>query len=180
MRKVVLYTLLSLDGVAESPEQFLFDFDEVMDEHLARVIGSQDVVLLGRRMHDEWAKFWPSSDIEPFAGFINSVQKYVATSTPLTADWTNTSPIDGDVLDFVRELKARSGGDIGVHGSIELAQGLLAADLIDELELVVGPCLAGRGRRLFVVDELHSLELVRSVQSPSGSVLLTYRVRPAG
>ncbi len=180
MRKVVLYTLLSLDGVAEAPELFLSDFDEAMDEHLGQVIGRQDTVLLGRRMYEEWAKFWPASDIEPFAGFINSVQKYVATSTPLTADWTNASAIDGDVVDFVQALKTQPGGDIGVHGSITLAQSLLAADVIDELELVVGPCLAGPGRRLFVGDELQRLELVRSTHSPSGSVLLTYRVAHTG
>ncbi len=176
MRKVVLHTLLSLDGVAEAPELFLFDFDEEMDEHLGRVIGRQDTVLLGRRMHDEWAKFWPTSDIEPFASFINGVQKYVATSTPLTAEWTNVATIDGNVIDFVRALKDQPGGDIGVHGSIKLAQSLLAADVIDELELVVGPCLAGQGRRLFAVNDLQALDLVRSAQTPSGSVLLTYRV----
>ncbi len=141
------------------------------------MIDRQDTVLLGRRMHDEWAKFWPTSDDEPFSSFINSVPKYVATSTPLTADWTNVTAIDGDVVEFVRALKAKPGGDIGVHGSITLAQSLLAADVVDELELMVGPVLAGRGRRLFAGDELQRLELVRSAHSPSGSVLLSYRVR---
>ncbi|MFY9916620.1 MAG: dihydrofolate reductase family protein [Nocardioidaceae bacterium] len=176
MRKVVLLTLLTVDGVAEAPELFVSDFDEVMEEHLARVISSQDTVVLGRRMHDEWAKYWPTSDDEPFASFINSVPKYVATSTPLTADWTNVSVIDGDPVDFVRALKAEPGGDIGVHGSIALSQSLLAAGVIDELELVVTPSLTGRGRRLFVGEEAQHLHLVRSTQSPTGSVVLSYRV----
>lgn len=90
MRKVVAYTLLSVDGVAESPELFVEDFDAEMDAHLADVIRKQDAVLLGRRMHDEWARFWPSSDIEPFAGFVNTVTKYVATSTPLQDSWTSS------------------------------------------------------------------------------------------
>ena len=62
MRKVVVYTLISLDGVAEAPEVFVTEFDDAMEENLAAVIGSQDAVVLGRRMFDEWARFWPSSD----------------------------------------------------------------------------------------------------------------------
>ena len=83
MRKVIAYELLSLDGVAEDPDQFFTDFDDVMGENLERVIASQDAVLLGHRTYEEWAAFWPSSDIEPFASFINGVEKFVATTTPL-------------------------------------------------------------------------------------------------
>src|SRR5262249_60202420 len=82
MRKVIVYTLLSLDGVAEAPEVFFTKFDEAMEQNLAAVIASQDTVLLGRRMYDEWSRYWPPSDIEPFASFLNAVQKYVATSPP--------------------------------------------------------------------------------------------------
>ena len=71
MRKVVAYELLSLDGVAEQPDDFILDFDEVMRENLGRVIATQDAVLLGRRTYNDWAQFWPTSDIEPFATFIN-------------------------------------------------------------------------------------------------------------
>ena len=81
MRKVVAYELLSLDGVAEHPDEFVTDFDDAMDENLDRVIATQDAVLLGRRTYDDWAEFWPTSDIEPFAGFINGVEKFVVTST---------------------------------------------------------------------------------------------------
>ena len=81
MRKVVAYELLSLDGVAEQPDEFITDFDDVMRENLGRVIATQDAVLLGRRTYDDWAAFWPTSDIEPFASFINGVEKFVVTST---------------------------------------------------------------------------------------------------
>ena len=74
MRKVVAYELLSLDGVAEQPDEFVTEFDDVMRENLARVIAAQDTVLLGRRTYDDWAAFWPTSDIEPFASFINGVR----------------------------------------------------------------------------------------------------------
>ena len=176
MRKVVAYMLVSVDGVAESPDQFLFDFDEAMEANLGDVIGTQDTVLLGRRMYDEWSGYWPTSDDQPFADFINTVRKYVATATPLTREWTNAEAIRGPVDDFVRELKAGDGGDIGLHGSITLTRSLLAAGLVDELRLLVAPRVAGSGRRLFEDDVVRSLELVRSLGSPSGSLLVHYTV----
>ena len=91
MRKIVVYELLSLDGVAEDPDGFFADWDDAMDANLAAVIATQDAVILGRRSYTEWAEFWPSSEIEPFATFINGVTKYVATSTPLDRDWANAT-----------------------------------------------------------------------------------------
>ena len=176
MRKVVVYELLSLDGVAEDPDKFIAEWDDVMDGNLAGVIGSQDAVVLGRRSYDEWAEFWPGSEIEPFATFINGVAKYVATSTPLDRDWANTTVIGGDLGEFVRDLKDGPGGDIGVHASLSVARALLADGVVDELRTVVAPVIAGRGRRL--LDGLPSirLEAIRNVTSPSGYLLLDYRV----
>jgi len=176
VRKIVVYELLSLDGVAEDPDSFFADWDDAMDANLAAVIATQDAVILGRRSYTEWAQFWPSSQIEPFATFINGVTKYVATSTPLDQDWANTTVIDGGLVEFVRDLKQQPGGDIGVHGSISVAQALLAADVVDELSLVIGPMIVGRGRRL--LDGLPSiqLELIRSEISPTGYLLVDYRV----
>jgi dihydrofolate reductase len=176
MRRVVAYMLVSVDGVAEAPETFLLDFDEVMLANLTDVIATQDTVLLGRRMYDEWAAHWPKADDQPFADFINGVAKHVATATPLTGAWAHAQAVHGPVDDFVRELKGADGGDIGIHGSITLTRSLLAAGLVDELRLVVGPCVAGHGRRLFEDGPAHPLELVRSAASPSGSLLLHYRV----
>jgi len=78
MRKVVAYTLVSVDGVAEDPDQFLFDFDKVMEANLAEVIGTQDTVLLGRKMYDEWSNYWPKSDDQPFAGLVDELRLIVA------------------------------------------------------------------------------------------------------
>ena len=94
MRKVVAYELLSLDGVAEQPDEFVTDFDDVMRENLGRIIAAQDAVLLGRRTYDDRAGFWPTSDIEPFASFINGVQKFVATSTPPEQEWPETKGVE--------------------------------------------------------------------------------------
>jgi dihydrofolate reductase len=175
VRKIVVYELLSLDGVAEAPDTF-FGWDDALDAELAAVIATQDAVILGRRSYTEWADFWPGSQIEPFATFINRVAKYVATSTPLDREWANTTVIDDGLVEFVRDLKEQRGGDVGVHASISVAQALLAAEVVDELRLVIGPMIAGRGRRL--LDGLPSLqlELIRSETSPTGYLLVDYRV----
>jgi len=176
VRKVVVYELLSLDGVAEDPDSFLTGWDDVMQANLAAVIASQDAVILGRRSYGEWAEFWPGSKIQPFAAFINGVAKFVATSAPLQREWANATVIDGGLAEFVRDLKIWPGGDIGVHASISVAQALLAAGIVDELRLVIAPRIAGSGRRL--LDGLPSirLESIRSATSPSGHLLADYRV----
>jgi dihydrofolate reductase len=176
VRKIVVYELLSLDGVAEDPDGFFAHWDDAMDANLAAVIATQDEVILGSRSYTEWAEFWPSSEIQPFATFINGVTKYVATSTPLGRDWANATALDGGLVEFARDLKQQRGGDIGVHASISVAQSLLAADVVDELRLVIAPAIAGRGRRL--LDGLPSIQLesIRSEISPTGSLLVHYRV----
>jgi dihydrofolate reductase len=176
MRKVVAYELLSLDGVAEQPDEFMTAFDEVMRDNLGRVIATQDAVLLGRRTWDDWAAFWPTSEIEPFASFINGVQKFVATSTPLGREWPETKVIEDGIAEFVAELKQQPGGDIGIHGSISLAQSLLEASLVDELRLVIAPAVQMHGRRLFERDRRRPLALTRSVTSPTGYLLLDYEL----
>jgi dihydrofolate reductase len=176
VRKLVAYELLSLDGVAEDPDQFITSWDDAMDENLARVIATQDTVLLGRRTYNDWAEFWPNSDIQPFADFINPVEKFVVTSTTPEDAWTNAKVIEGNLLESVTELKERPGGDIGLHGSIALTQALFEGGLVDELSLVVAPALHGRGRKLFKEGLSGTLTLTRHVVSPSGYLLLDYQV----
>jgi dihydrofolate reductase len=175
VRKIIVYELLSLDGVAEAPDTF-FGWDDSLDARLAAEIARQDAVILGRRTYTEWAQFWPSAEIEPFATFINAVSKYVATSTPLDRNWANATAIEGGLVEFVRDLKQQPGRDVGVHGSISVAQALLVAGVVDELRLSIGPMIAGRGRRL--LDGLPSikLELIRSEISPTGYLQVDYRV----
>jgi dihydrofolate reductase len=186
VRKVVLYVLMSLDGAVDQPSRYfprdgvpgeVPEFDSAMEHNEERVIGAQDTVLLGRRMYDEWSQYWPTSAEQPFADFINSVKKYVVTSTPLTSEWTNAEAFHGPVQELVQDLKSREGGDIGVHGSIELGRSMLAAGLVDELRLVVGPAVGWPGRRLLgAADLVRGLELLSAEPTPSGSVLLAYRV----
>jgi dihydrofolate reductase len=175
-RKVVAGYFLSFDGVAEAPDRFITTWDDETDARGANLIETQDAVILGRRSYDEWVAFWPGSEIEPFATFINGVAKYVVTSSPLEHEWTNTTVIDGDLVEFVRDLKNRPGGDIGVHASISVAQTLITAGLVDELRLVIAPVIAGSGRRLFEGLPFTRLESIRSETSPTGNLLVDYQI----
>lgn len=178
-RKLVTYHILSLDGVASSPERWVFDhFDAELSDHLGALVASQDAVLLGRVTYEAWASFWPTSTNEPFASFINGSPKHVASTTLDEVTWTNASLIEGDLAAHVEALKAQPGKDIGVHGSIALTRSLLRAGYVDELRLAVLPVVVGDGERLFDgVGGPQRLELVRSQQTTSGGLLLTYRPR---
>lgn len=177
MRKVVLYALLSVDGVAEAPETFVTDFDAQMNADLADAISTQDAVLLGRVLYEEWAAYWPTATEQPFADFINRVSKYVATSSPLTGKWSNAAVMQGPPAEFVRGLKSQRGGDIGIHGSLQLSRSLLKAGLVDELHLVITPCLHSDGRRLLRGLGIPStLKLISSSSTTSGSLIVHYRM----
>jgi len=143
------------------------------------VIGSQDAVLLGRRTYDDWAAFWPNSGIEPFATFINAVQKFVVTSTPPEQPWAGTTVVGSDLARFVAELKHQPGADIGVHGSISLAQSLFQADLVDELRLVIAPAVHVHvhGRKLFDHANPKRLTPTRSIVSPTGYLLVDFKTK---
>ena len=175
-RKVVAAYFLSLDGVAENPGWVMATWDDVTDASGEELITTQDTVLMGRRTYDEWVGYWPTSDIEPFASFVNAAPKYVATSTPLDGDWAGAEAIEGDLVEFVCELRSRSGGAIGIHGSISVTRALLAAGLVDELRLVIAPTIVGTGKRL--LDDLPAvrLELISSTVSPCGNLLAHYRI----
>jgi len=178
VRKVVLYELMALDGVAEEPGNWMFDVDDDVFANLAEVISSQTDVLLGRGTFDYWAGYWTTSDVEPFAGFINTVPKHVFTSTPLDLPWSGADAVAGRAEDHVARLKAGAGGDIGVHGSITLARSLLQAGLVDELRLVVVPTVAHGGRRLFPEGPAcRRMDLLSARPSSTGSLFLHYAAR---
>lgn len=175
MRTLVVYTLLSLDGVAEEPGNWMFDVDQGVFDNLARVIEKQDAILLGRATYDYWVGYWPGSDVEPFAGFVNGTTKHVFTSSTPAEPCANSQVVDAPPVEYVAQLKQRDGGAIGVHGSITLAQTLLRAGVVDELRLVVAPTLAGHGRRQFEPDmPLQRLQLLDSTRTPAGNLLLAY------
>ena len=178
MRNVVVMHFVSLDGVAEEPSDWFFDDGPELFENIARILETQTDILLGRGTYDYWVDYWPTSDVEPFASFINTTQKHVATSSDLTQHWENTVRMTSPVTDYVRHLKQQSDGDIGIHGSTELARSLIAARLVDELRLVMPPTIAGHGKRLFSADsdmDLQQFDLVEVERTPKGTLFLHYR-----
>jgi dihydrofolate reductase len=177
MRKVVLYELISLDGVAEEPGEgaWFVDADERLMDNLAQIIAQQDTVLLGRRTYEKWAPHWPTSTMQPFADFINTTPKLLFSSSASRPEWSATTQVNGPAAPYVADLKRQTGGDIGIHGSLTLARALLREQLVDELRLVVSPSLAGRGRRLFDdTGDLQRFSLVSADRS-GGCLLLNYR-----
>ena len=186
MGKLVLYTLVSLDGATEDPHRYFPETGDkhgapVFDDELTRLEGEmiarQGAVLLGRRTYDEWSRYWPTSDEQPFAAFINAVTKYVVTSTPLAGDWANARAVSGSLAEIVADVKERADGDVGVHASITLAKSLLAEGLVDELCLAVGRVLDPVGPRLFDgLPQRLELKLVEAASTSSGSLWLRYEL----
>ena len=107
---------------------------------------------------------------------INNVEKFVVTGTAPEQQWANSSVVNEDLVEFVTDLKRRPGEDIGVHGSIKLAQSLLEERLVDELRLVIAPAIQITGSRLFDATPSSRLTLTRTITSPTGYLLLDYQV----
>ncbi len=178
MRKVYAALFSSIDGVVEAPDQWQPGFDEEMGAALSRMLEEQDTVLLGRVTFTEWAQYWPTSTDEPFAGWINSTPKYVASSTLDSVDqWSNSTLIKGSVADFVNQLRRQDGGTIGTAGSPSLVRSLIGQGLLDELILMISPVVAGGGRKHLFADDaaLTTFELVEAQPTSSGTLIVTYR-----
>ena len=180
MRKVVAAEFLSLDGVMESPDKWHFPyFNEEMGQAVGEDFASADAMLMGRVNYEEWSAFWPGQDPQenPFATQMNSMQKYVVSTTlqePL--GWQNSTLIGENAADEIANLKQGEGGDIVISGSGGLVRSLLHLGLLDELKLMVHPILVGSGKRLFEEgEEQTKLELVDSRTFSTGVLYLTYR-----
>ena len=178
MRKVYAGLFASIDGVVQAPNEWQPAFDEEMGAALGRMLEGQDAVLMGRVTFTEWAGYWPTSTDEPFATWINSTRKYVASSTLDSVDgWSNSTLIKGSMAEFVAELRSQDGGTIGVGGSPSLVRSLIEADLLDELTLMISPVVAGGGRKRLFLDDAapRTFELVEAQGTSSGAVIATYR-----
>lgn len=181
MRKVTAGLFHSVDGVVSDPFKFQFDsFDAELGEGLNKMINTVDTVVLGRVSYQEWASYWPNASADQeFAAFINPIEKHVASRTltgPL--EWENSHLMDAPLEEFVAKLKERDGGEIAVCGSISVVRQLLFAGLLDSLQLMTHPVIAGTGRRLFEDgDPLTRLELQDQTRTSKGNVLSTYGLR---
>jgi dihydrofolate reductase len=186
MRKLVVSEFVTLDGVIEDPGgaegfdrggwAFKFERGAEGDKFKLDETLEAEALLLGRRTYDGFAAAWPGrSDEEGFADKMNSMPKYVVSSTLGEPEWENTTVLRGDLAEEVSVLKRSGDGDLLVAGSATLVQGLVAHDLVDELRLMVFPILLGGGKRLFGDGEAKSFQVVdtRPV-GPDGVVILTY------
>lgn len=191
--KLIATMMLSVDGVYQGPggpdEDRRGGFerggwtaahaDPEMGPFLVSMFERADALLLGRRTWEIWEPYWPNHDDNPFGHLINVLPKYVPSTTLKDPTWQNTHVIEGDVEAAVRELKAKPGRELQVHGSGVLLRWLLERDLVDELNLRITPVIVGDGLRLFPErGPTHDLELVDSRSMPSGVTIVTYR--PSG
>jgi dihydrofolate reductase len=193
--KLTVTTFVSVDGVYQGPggpeedRRDGFDrggwlvphFDEATGQFIDEVFREVDAFLLGRYTYEIFAASWPNvtDPNDNVAKSLNTLPKYVASSTLTDPQWTNTTVLDGDLVSAVRELKERDGRQLQVHGSGRLVQFLLANDLVDRLNLLVFPVIVGAGRRLFPDSGIATgLALEESRTTPSGVAISVYR--PSG
>jgi dihydrofolate reductase len=179
MRKLIASFFISLDGVVESPDKWHFPyFNEEMGQAVGEAIAASDALLLGRRGYEEWAAFWPQQDpaSDPFVSVMNETPKFVASTTLDKVEWQNSTLLEGDLAEAVKELKGRPGKNIGMSGSATLVRSLLELGVVDELRLLVHPLVVGTGAKLFPDGTPSvSLELVDSKAFSTGVLDLTYR-----
>jgi dihydrofolate reductase len=190
--KLTVTTFLSVDGVMQGPggpDEDRSDgferggwlvphFDDDMGQFMNEVFDQADAFLLGRRTYDIFAAFWPSvtDPSDPVASRLNTLPKYVASTTMTTADWANTTVLQGDVVAAVGELKSRPGRELQVHGSGNLVRSLHENDLVDEYRLLTFPVIVGAGRRLFPDSGVAAgLELTHSSTTGKGATIHVYR-----
>jgi dihydrofolate reductase len=188
MGKIVVTEFISLDGVMESPGPgedykhagwtFAFDRGAEGDRFKADELFESDAQLLGRTTYEAFAAAWPAMQgMGEFGEKMNSMPKYVFSSTLENASWNNTTILSGDLVEAVAKLKRDVEGMILVAGSARLVQGLIEHGLVDELRLMMFPVILGSGKRLFADDmDKTTLGLVDSKTVGDGVAILTYRL----
>ena len=175
--RLVATEYLSLDGVFEEPGHWSFPY---FDEHAAQFkfdeLNATDAQLLGRKTYEGFAKAWPTMEgTGDFGVKMNTMPKYVVTSTLKQLDWSGSKPIAGNVEDEVRKLKTQPGRDLLLAGSGQLFRSLMRAGLIDVYRLMVHPLILGKGQRLFTEEDAREeLKLVDTKTFSKGIVVLEY------
>ncbi len=183
MRKIIVLEAASLDGVFDAETMGKWaarDYSAERDEFVRGIVLAADTLLLGRKTYDLQVRFWPNQKADKYgiANHKNSITKIVVTSTPLQAQWNNTQIIEKNAVEEIAKLKQQPGKNILIEGSGMLVQALLEADLIDEINLVVHPAVAGSGKRLFNDGTVGTklMKLVDNKTLSQGVVALTYEL----
>jgi dihydrofolate reductase len=194
MRKIIVTTFQTMDGVLQAPGapnedttngfryggwQFPFWGDDKMGEVLQRILSAPYDLLLGRRTYEIFAAHWPYQDDEIGKKF-NSIKKYVVATTPVDLSWKHSILISGDVVSELKKLKSQEGSDLLVHGSSRLVQTLLSNHFVDVLHTMTYPLTLGQGKKLFqegtqpqqwrMTDSLVSNGVVFASYVPDGEV----------
>jgi dihydrofolate reductase len=192
LRKLVVLTFLTLDGVMQAPGGPEEDTTGVFkwggwsagywDDTLGKVMGDQMGhpydLLLGRKTYEIFAAHWPRST-DPGAEGLNNARKYVASKTLKKLEWKNSTLLGPDIVTEIKNLKRQDGPEIQVHGSSNLIQTLLKNDLVDKFKLKIFPVTVGKGKRLFGEGAIPAgYKLVQSQTTPTGVIVATYT--PAG
>ena len=180
MRKLVVKEWLTLDGVfdADNMDQWWFPYDSAeRQKHIMEGYSGCDVYLLGRITYEMLWPFWSTQTNDGGAGqILNSMKKYVVSSTLKKAPWKESTIIRGNVVEEITKLKQQPGKDILVDGSATLVQSLMETDLIDEYRLLVVPIIVGSGRHIFKEGlPITRLKIVKNETLSSGIINLTYQ-----
>ncbi|MFB6557658.1 MULTISPECIES: dihydrofolate reductase family protein [unclassified Streptomyces] len=188
MRKIKAQLFISLDGVVEAPDQWHFPyFNEEMGAAVDATLGKADTLLLGRRTYDSFAGAWPDREAAggedaPFAKVLGDARKIVVSNGPYDFTWRNSELLVGDLTTAVAALKNEPGADtpVWISGSVSVVRHLLAAGLLDELNLLLHPIAVRGGMRLFEEDAPSiPLELVSAETFRTGVLNLFYAVATA-
>src|SRR5437588_3741155 len=175
--RLVATEYLSLDGVFEEPGHWSFPyFNEQAMQFKSRELDATDALLLGRKTYEGFAAAWPTMEgTGEFGVKMNSMPKYVVSSTLENPDWSGSVVVKGDLATEIGKLKAAPGGDLLLSGSAQLFNGLREANLIDLYRFMVHPILLGKGARLFADgSELTKVELTHHEVFDSGVAILEY------
>lgn len=190
MRKLVVQSFVTLDGVMQGPGDpeedreggFAYGgwvvplFDEQLGHHTVELVQRAGALLLGRKTYDEFAAAWPNMpEGDPIAAVYNRIPKYVASRSRRTLEWANSHQLGEDVPGEIAKLKEQDGGEIQVSGSCTLIQTLMRQDLVDEFHLMVFPVIIGSGKRFFGDGTIpRSLSLTSSTTTANGVCIQVY------
>lgn len=178
MRKLIVSTYATLDGRVDELQDWVTPYnDDPSAAYHTELLKNSDGLLLGRKTYEIFSTIWPPRSGElPYVDQLNSMAKYVASTTLKRLEWENSHLIEGDIAEGVARLKQRPGQDLVMYGCHDLMHTLLAHDLIDEYRVLVHPVLLGRGRTLLTDGPKQvNLKLIDATVIASGVVVLAYQ-----
>ncbi len=180
MRKIIVSVWVTIDGIydADSMQEWFMPFNS--DEKMEYIKGSilhADALLVGRTTYEMFEAYWPhtKTDDEELANQMNSMQKFVVSTSLDKADWNNSTIINKNIIEEIKKLKKQNGNEIQIPGSADLVQSLMKENLIDEFRFLVHPIILGNGKR-FLKEGMKTagMKLTKTRMFDKGVVLLCY------